>query len=311
MEDARLRWAVDVHRWEPEGGADGDEFAFLLSIIPAEEAEKVRKFVFLDDKKRALVSRLLQRRCCERVTGLPWGEVRVARTKGQKPFLANRPAGCPHPNFNFNVSHEGDFVVLASEPVCVCGVDVAAPGQLRMKRGQGAPRTVEEMLQTFSRQLTEYERGLIKRQPTDDLKEEVFRRHWSMKEAFVKGRGDGLGFELGRCEFRPRDEADPKCPTADVVVDGQMNFEWAFKLQPIGAQQEFGSHWITVSRGPPKDVVDAHGEFTSTLSKTQFTSDEWQAELDAPAPAFQLITVSDLVPDHLKDDFEAAGGDVW
>jgi 4'-phosphopantetheinyl transferase len=55
------------------------------------------------------------------------------RTKGSKPFLANLPNPRPPgiPNFNFNVSHEGSFVALAAEPVCICGVDVAAPYQLR------------------------------------------------------------------------------------------------------------------------------------------------------------------------------------
>jgi hypothetical protein len=41
------------------------------------------------------------------------------------------------PNFNFNVSHEGEFVVLASEPVAIVGVDVAAPGQLRNRNRKG------------------------------------------------------------------------------------------------------------------------------------------------------------------------------
>lgn len=83
------------------------------------------------DRKRALVSRLLQYRCCEKAVGIPWESVNIKRTKGSKPFLANsqRPEGLL--NFNFNVSHEGNFVALVSEPVCVCGVDIAAPNQLR------------------------------------------------------------------------------------------------------------------------------------------------------------------------------------
>jgi hypothetical protein len=45
------------------------------------------------------------------------------------------------PNFNYNVSHEGHFVVLASEPHTVCGVDCAAPSQLR----RGKPQTMEDI----------------------------------------------------------------------------------------------------------------------------------------------------------------------
>jgi hypothetical protein len=45
------------------------------------------------------------------------------------------------PNFNFNVSHEGHFVVLASEPHTVCGVDCAAPSQLR----RGKPQTMDDI----------------------------------------------------------------------------------------------------------------------------------------------------------------------
>jgi len=51
------------------------------------------------------------------------------------------------------VSHEGDFVVLASEPLCVCGVDVAAPGQLRRKGAAQTP-PMHEYVQLFRRQLT-------------------------------------------------------------------------------------------------------------------------------------------------------------
>lgn len=30
------------------------------------------------------------------------------------------------PNFNFNVSHHGDYVVIASEPLCLVGLDVVS-----------------------------------------------------------------------------------------------------------------------------------------------------------------------------------------
>ena len=56
---------------------------------------------------------------------------------------------------------------------------------------------------------------------SEDEQRSVFRRHWSLKEAFVKARGDGIGFELGKCEF----VFDGDCrwaETASVKVDGVL-----------------------------------------------------------------------------------------
>jgi len=66
----------------------------------------VEFFRFKDDQKRALLSRLLQRRCVSVALGLPWGRVHLKRTKAKKPFAAGAPARPHAPNFNFNVSHE-------------------------------------------------------------------------------------------------------------------------------------------------------------------------------------------------------------
>jgi hypothetical protein len=118
---ARLRWAVNTARWAPEGDHLGAEFQFLLTLIPPHERADCLKMVHMPDKKRALVSRLLQRQACANVMQMPHDSVLISRTKARKPFLAN-PRALPHaPNFNFNVSHEGDFVVLASEPHAICG----------------------------------------------------------------------------------------------------------------------------------------------------------------------------------------------
>ena len=57
---AMLRLAFNRSSWRPEGGESGEEFRFLLSCLPADEAEKVGRFKFFEDKQRALASRLLQ-----------------------------------------------------------------------------------------------------------------------------------------------------------------------------------------------------------------------------------------------------------
>jgi 4'-phosphopantetheinyl transferase len=34
--------------------------------------------------------------------------------------------GWEFPNFNFNVSHHGDYVAIASEPLCLVGLDIVS-----------------------------------------------------------------------------------------------------------------------------------------------------------------------------------------
>ncbi|KAH0714369.1 hypothetical protein KY284_007274 [Solanum tuberosum] len=86
----------------------------------------------MEDRKRALVSRLLQ------------------RTAEGKPYLLylERSQECDKlnlelPNFNFSASHHGDFVAIASEPICLVGLDVAS---------QTIPEkeSVKEFIQSFS-----------------------------------------------------------------------------------------------------------------------------------------------------------------
>jgi hypothetical protein len=52
---------------------------------------------------------------------------------------------------------QGDYVVLASEPVCIVGIDVAAPQQLRRP---GSQTTLVRALEPFRKQLSEAEVGI-------------------------------------------------------------------------------------------------------------------------------------------------------
>lgn len=54
------------------------------------------------------------------------------------------------------VDVQGDYVVLASEPISICGVDVAAPQQLRM-RGSQQKMTIAQLKAIFDKQFTPYE----------------------------------------------------------------------------------------------------------------------------------------------------------
>ena len=295
-----FRWIVDISTWEP-----GDaEWQLLLSALPEAESSKVMRFVQVADRKRALVSRLLQRRVCHEATGCAYADVKIERTKGGKPYMANKPAAAAMtsaPNFNFNVSHEGMFVALGTEPLAVCGIDVAAP---EVARG-GKRRDINETLRTMTSQLTKAEMDLIEAARPDLKKmEDLFRRFWSLKEAYTKARGDGLGFEFHRCDFQLGEPGEgsegQKVQFAAVTVDGKPLPQWRFYIQELDA-----SHWISTARGPPADVVDAHGQFKATFGLPELSAAQMMAELVRPEPPFRKVSVIELIPDEMRDKYDA------
>ncbi|MEW5301738.1 MAG: hypothetical protein WDW36_004576 [Sanguina aurantia] len=197
------RWYVNTTNWSPTQ----EQHALLLSLLRHPEAEQVTKYVRKEDQKRALVSQLLQRHCVSTLSAIPHGLVTLKRTKGNKPFATTpKPDGAP--NLNFNVSHEGDYTVLAAEPLCLVGVDVAAPSQLRRP---GRPGGIQAAIQLMRDQFSAAEWAWIHAQPDDSSLEARFQQLWSCKEAFIKARGDGLGFQpLSRAQFSPM-PSNPCC----------------------------------------------------------------------------------------------------
>ena len=137
--------------------------------------------------------------------------------------------------------------------------------------------------------------------------EDAFRKFWSLKEAYTKGRGDGLGFEFDRCSFRyigaalesggafgllaDRGSVGQPVALASVVVDGKANKSWRFYVQPLQ-----DDHFISVARGSPKEIVDANGAFKGSLSEA-LPKERLQAEFERPEPPFVSKLVSDLLPD--------------
>ena len=218
--------------------------------------------------------------------------------------MANPPDDPEMPNWNFNVSHEGDYVVLAAEPLLVCGVDVAAPDQVRgANKNMKNDRTIEDFFKSMDKVLTDKEWRIVRAGKTPGEQEDMFRRHWSLKEAYVKGRGDGIAFELGRCEFSFH--GTPMASTASVLVDKLPKRKWRFYIAELGER-----HWVSVARGPPGDIIDAHGEFTKTFGKPQISMREHEQELRLPSPPVEMRTVADLVEEGRRGDYVNAGGEV-
>lgn len=206
---------------------------------------------------------------------------------------------------------------------------------------QALETTIDKLLSNF----TDYERRLI-REPDDvNERERVFRRYWSMKEAFVKARGDGLAFALERVEFKPQAGLPEEATFFDVHVDREHNPRWSAQLHALGSSFSRENHWVSVTRGecsddsfffvstfwyvlcpdalrrqfafpdlclgPPEDIIDAYGEFKESLRWADIPTEDLLPHLSALRPPFELLNVGDLVPDYLKGYYANHGGDIF
>ncbi|XP_063221102.1 L-aminoadipate-semialdehyde dehydrogenase-phosphopantetheinyl transferase-like [Bacillus rossius redtenbacheri] len=211
------RWAFNAKTWQPT------ESQFLLASACIQEEEKARigKFVFRNDVKASLVGRLLMRKYVSSTSGIPYSEVKFLRDEKGKPYALNSKV-------NFNVSHHGDYAVLAGEVATNrVGVDVM---KLEYKTG----RELEEFFSIMSLQFTSQEWGRI-RGPVDTpaYKQVVmFNRHWCLKESYLKAVGLGISVDLNRVCMMIGDQdlcLGAVVKDTQVCFDGQHLKSWCFE----------------------------------------------------------------------------------
>lgn len=71
------------------------------------------------------IGRLLIRRVVSSMLGIPYRCIKLARTDKGKPYiLSSTDSTTPRLNCNFNISHHGDYVVIAAEAEKLVGVDI-------------------------------------------------------------------------------------------------------------------------------------------------------------------------------------------
>uniref|UniRef100_A0A8C9KU00 holo-[acyl-carrier-protein] synthase n=1 Tax=Panthera tigris altaica TaxID=74533 RepID=A0A8C9KU00_PANTA len=171
--------------------------------------------------------RLMMRKLVAEKLNIPWNNIRLQRTAKGKPVLAKDSLN-PYPNFNFNISHQGDYAVLAAEPELQVGIDVmktSFPGNVAFL------------------QCTSYQSCVLSSYLSEDSGQEA------LKESFIKALGVGLGFELQRLEFdiSPLNlDIGQVYKETRLFLDGEEEKEWAFEESKIDEH-----HFVAVALRKP------------------------------------------------------------
>ncbi|KAJ3166611.1 hypothetical protein HDU88_003093 [Geranomyces variabilis] len=200
-------WAFNVAAWE----LSQETYAALSALLPADGAARLARYHFPIDARRSLVGQLMARAavCKAAANGTAWPDVVLQRTQWGKPELISPVI----PNLLFNVSHHGSWAVLAcSAHATMLGVDVGHVDQ--------AVLSDPDFYSAFDHCFTPAEWRWIRSNPASQLAR--FYRLWTLKEAYVKAVGVGLGLDLMRVEFEVRGGDDENIV---VNVDGKRREE--------------------------------------------------------------------------------------
>lgn len=146
----------------------------LLCMLPKEKQTRIKKFIKVDDLKRAILSELLIRSLiCSRLK-MDNRHINFRFNKYGKPFVEEIHG------FYFNISHSQDWVVCAIDSTDI-GIDI---------------EKIEPVDINIARRFFTNEEYMGLCEKNNYEKQEYFFRLWTCKESYVKAIGKGLSIPL-------------------------------------------------------------------------------------------------------------------
>lgn len=152
-----------------------DMLSKLYLLTDLEKISKVKKFINKKDKIRTLIGDILIRTIITEDLGIRNDNISFEKNPYGKPYLKD------YPNFNFNISHSGDFVVCAidNNPI---GVDIEEVKYIEY----------EDIAKNF---FTTNEFDYITKNDSYSSLSRFY-EIWTLKESFIKCCGQGLAMPL-------------------------------------------------------------------------------------------------------------------
>ncbi|KAF9468955.1 hypothetical protein BDZ94DRAFT_1293964, partial [Collybia nuda] len=192
-----------------------DLYQRALALVDPESSARIKKFFRRDDACRTLIGRLLTR-VLLRERGIPVDAMAFGVTQAGKPFITTPGMDPP---IAYNITHDNALVAMAfgpsvqNPPAFSIGIDV-------MKVRVPGRESFRSFVSTVDDQLTVLERRSLISTRSEDENLRRFFWMWTIKEAYTKALGIGLGFEFHRVEFDAEENV--------VRVDGEIPLGWCF-----------------------------------------------------------------------------------
>eukprot|EP01132_Coremiostelium_polycephalum_P004169 gene4169-5218_t len=224
FKDSIVIKAFNFQNWTPN---EEEWSRYLESLHDAKEVDRIQRFkrpdknsdVWLTGRnnlsaRASLAGRLMMISLTKRILQLPQSSRPIfKRTENEKPFLSSidysnsidqDTSSSPSPvesisndtikEYNFNVSHAGQWTVIAGSKSIGIGIDV-----MEAVIPNSPKTTFEEYCNMLKSCFTDFEWSNITKSPK--TKTYNFFQHWCLKESYIKAVGVGLSLDLTSIEF--------------------------------------------------------------------------------------------------------------
>eukprot|EP00981_Chlorochromonas_danica_P010007 scaffold2923_cov199-Ochromonas_danica.AAC.4 len=204
---------ADIH----DEGLDERKMSSLLPSFSVEEQRDINKYVFLEDRKRSILGKILIRALIRRELEIT--QFSIQRSAENKPYLVLPSSSSNYSFWNFNLSHHGDYVGIVGHGHYLIGLDI-----VDITTRPASPIPFSEYLEMFTDQLTKREQETLLGLSSEQEQYRLFFIYWSLKEAFVKAIGLGLGYDLQQAIF--------------AIVDDACDRSYMEKIDGIGSKKQ-------------------------------------------------------------------------
>jgi 4'-phosphopantetheinyl transferase len=204
----------DVSIWRVPAGQPERELARFAGLLSADEAARVARFQFEEDRRRAIASRGALRVLLGRELNESPGRIQLAYGAQGKPELTAEFAAV---DLRFNVSHSHEEILIALAHGRAVGVDIEHV------------RTGIHDEEISSRYFTAAECAAL-RSLAPSRRPDGFFAYWTCKEALIKAKGGGLSIPLDTFEVAVDFESE-NVP-ARILSPADSREKWSIRRLP-------------------------------------------------------------------------------
>ncbi|MFD7914713.1 4'-phosphopantetheinyl transferase family protein [Streptomyces sp. NPDC059752] len=179
------------------------------------------RFIFERDRRQYLVAHVLVRRLLSLETGVPEALIELRRSDRGRPSVRPPDGGWPTAEgpLDFNLSHAHGYNAIAVGRGRRVGVDV-----------ERLDRVNSRALAGIAESFTPGERGWLARIPAGEGYDRTVLRLWTLKEAYAKARGLGLGLPFDSFGFVLSENGG--VAAFEPPADDPSGTWWLLELEP-------------------------------------------------------------------------------